>query len=401
MATAAIHQLEAWSTSTARLRPWQAQAVAEAGLADVRIAEGEGEWQLVADSRVGVVGGREWGVTVVPRLAIPKLMFLLGYAADPRGWRQIGPAFAVEDDLFTAVASGFAVHAERALTPAPIRGYRLIEDRATAFRGRLRVADQIARSAGLPLPLEVEYDEYTEDIAENRLVRGAAELLLRHPHMPSGTRKRLLRVRAVLQDVAPAAPGPEVAAPPLTRLNDRYAGALHLAELVLRGSSIRTVRGEVSSISFVFDMNTVFEDFLSTALRGALARFGGRVQLQHRRRFLDAENSIRLIPDITWWSGDVCEAVIDAKYKPLADKRFPNADAYQMLAYCTAFQRPRGYLVYAKEPGVAVQRHHVGEAEVTIDVSAIDVEHEPDQVLGQVAQLAQRIARERTLKEAA
>src|SRR6185312_3750059 len=105
---------------------------------------------------------------VSPKLAIPKLMFLLGYAADPKGWRDVGPAFEAEQDLFAAVAAAFAVHAERALSPAPIRGYLTVDDRSTVLRGRLRVADQLARWPGQPIPLELSFDEFTADVLENR-----------------------------------------------------------------------------------------------------------------------------------------------------------------------------------------------------------------------------------------
>ena len=47
-------------------------------------------------------------------------------------------------------------------------------------------------------------------------------------------------------------------------------------------------------------------------------------------------------------------AVIDAKYKAEKPAGYPNADLYQMLAYCTALRLSDGHLVYAK--GSAEQR---------------------------------------------
>jgi 5-methylcytosine-specific restriction enzyme subunit McrC len=322
-------------------------------------------------------------------------MFLLGYAVDRKGWRDAAAAFGAEEHLFAALASGFAFHAERAISPAPIRGYVGLEDRAPVLRGRLRIADQMARWPGLPVPLEIVYDDYTADIPENRMVRGAAELLLRFPLVPVQARKRLLRVRAALEDVAPMAPDRGARAPAITRLNRRYEAILALAELVLRGSSITTKNGEITSVSFVFDMNQVFEDFLSIALRRSLERRGGRVVLQHRREHLDAGRTIRLIPDITWWRAGRCLAVIDAKYKPIADGRFPNADAYQMLAYCTGFRLPCGYLVYAKARDAISgdQQHRIVHAEKTIHVRAIDVDLEPDALLANIDSLAAEIER--------
>ncbi len=93
-------------------------------------------------------------------------------------------------------------------------------------------------------------------------------------------------------------------------------------------------------------------------------------------------------PDITWWRGGACQAVIDAKYKALADPSLPHADAYQMLAYCTAFGLDRGYLVYAKDTGQEPREHIVRRSRTRIHVRAIDVEREPSDVLQEVDDLA-------------
>ncbi|HEY4428983.1 MAG TPA: hypothetical protein VGN08_12330 [Solirubrobacteraceae bacterium] len=386
--------LTAWSEQLEELPAEVATALTSCGLMDIRIAEPPARWRLLTDSRVGVLTASDCDVRVTPKLAIPRLMFLLGYAADPNGWRELGPLFDVEDDLFSAVAHGFALQAERALSPAPLRGYVVVEESEITLRGRVRMSDQLARWPGLPLPLELTYDDHLLDIPENRLIRGATELLLRMQQVPKSARLRLLRVRAILEEVEPQPPSPLVNAPQITRLNQRYAAALALAELILRGTSITTSRGEVASTAFVFDMNKVFEDFLSTALRVALERRGGRVRSQYGQRHLDEADRLKLKPDITWWQDGVCRAVIDAKYKALAVSGIPNADAYQMLAYCIAFGLDRGYLVYAKDTGHESLEHAVRDLGTVIRVRSIDVEREPAEVLSEVEALAGAIAAE-------
>jgi 5-methylcytosine-specific restriction enzyme subunit McrC len=136
----------------------------------------------------------------------------------------------------------------------------------------------------------------------------------------------------------------------------------------------------------------VFEDFLSTALRVALERHGGRVRFQYSARHLDEAARLTLKPDITWWESGTCRAVIDAKYKALAVSGIPNADAYQMLAYCIAFGLDRGYLVYAKDAGQKPLEHVVSGNGTRIHVRAIDVEREPVDVLSEVDALAASIA---------
>lgn len=95
---------------------------------------GRAVW-AVAHARVGVLTVAGWEVRVKPRLKIPRLMFLLGYAAVPRGWRELGPLFDVEDNLFSAIAHGFALQAERALSPAPLRGYVAVDAREARCAG--------------------------------------------------------------------------------------------------------------------------------------------------------------------------------------------------------------------------------------------------------------------------
>lgn len=383
-----LRTIRAWETEPVDLPAEVARSVADSGLVRVELEHPPDRWRLAADSRVGIAMGEDWEIRVVPRLAIPKLIFLLGYANDPNGWRELTAPMARDEELFRAIASGFATHALRAIESGVLRGYLSTDESAAVIRGRIRIGDQLAQRPGLLLPVEIRYDDYTTDIPENRLLAAASTLLLRLPRLPQLTRAKLRRVRATLGEVGPPnSPG----APPVTRLNRRYAAALKLAELILKRLSIGTERGRITSTAFVFDMNRVFEDFLSAALTDALRPYGGRTELQLTGHYLDAERRLPVRPDITWWKGRKIAAVIDAKYKPIVDSRFPNADAYQMLAYCQAFRLNHGTLVYAK--GEAREQLHILPNGIRLRVAAVDVEREPTELLGQVHDLAALIAR--------
>ena len=378
-------RLSAWSSDTIATLTLEQVRLAEAsGLVAARVHEPPTAWRLVAGSRVGWVGGQNWEVRVVPALAVPKLMFLLGYAMDPAGWRDEEAPYGEENNLYAAIASGFAFHATRALEQGPLRGYVSVDERAAAVRGRIRFVEQASRMRGLALPLEITYDDFTADVPENRLLAAATTTLLRFPRVPDVARARLRRIRAALDGVSPPT---TTAAPPITRLNRWYKRALPLAELILRHASVTTEHGTTRSISFVFDMNRVFEDFLSIALTEALRAHGVSVRLQHTGRHLDRERLIPLRPDITLWRAGRCLGVVDAKYKRLADERFPNADAYQMLAYCSGFGLRDGTLVYANDPGEDERTHHLVDG-TTVRVRTVDVEAEPDKLLRQVDALA-------------
>lgn len=380
--------IQAWSDDVRNLTPDQAKLVSESKLLSVELEEPPNRWRLVTNSRIGIVQGDDWEIRVVPRIAIPKLMFLLSYAADSNGWQDSIAGFGEEEDLFSGVANGFSLLAQRALEPAPLRGYTEVDELSQAFRGRLRVADQMART--LPLPLEINYDDYTIDTQENRIILAATELLLRFPWIPERARRMLLRIRARLDGVqARLATLTEI---PITRLNRKYGPALKLASLIMAGSSITTSYGKTKSTSFVFDMNRVFEDFLSVALTDALRRHGGRVATQYQGKHLDDERQIKLIPDITWWKDGKLRGLVDAKFKALTDSRFPNADAFQMLAYCFALSLPSGYLVYAHGGNERPGNHTVTSAGVKIKVRTVDVAKSPKELLERIDLLADEIS---------
>lgn len=384
--------MEAWTQLGVELTRDQAAELSGLDLVDVVAQPQSDGWVLVANSRIGVAIGNGWELRVRPKLAVPRLFFLLAYAADPRGWKDESAEFGFEPDLMDAVASGFSWHALRALELGVLRGYVHVDERLITIRGRVRFSDQIARSASLPLPVEVSYDDYTADILENRMIKTATLALLRLPRVPVLARMRLLKVRAVLDEVSLVDRPREAKMPPLTRLNQRYGPSLRLAELILHASSIDAAKGPFAATAFVFDMNKVFEDFVTTAFTESMRRHGGTVRPQVEEFSLDVDSRLRLKPDLSWWVGDHCLAILDAKYKAIDDGIMRHPDAYQMLAYCTAYGLPRGYLVYARDSGQESRTHRIRNANCEIVVAAVDVEKEPEEILAQMQALADSVA---------
>lgn len=383
-------ELGAWSSRTCELSHAEAAAIRATGLVEVLAEPEAGRWRLRSEARIGVAAGSTWELRVSPRLAVPQLFFLLGYAADPTGWKSQSAGFETAPDLFEAIANGFSWHALRLLERGLLRGYVWIDERRRDLRGRIRFGDQISRSA-LPIPVEVSYEDYTADIAENRILKAATMVLLRLPRVPRATRRQLLVLRATLDEVTLPHRPSELEPPPLTRLNEHYRPALRLARLILDSASLGAGSGPVAATAFSFDMNRVFEDFLSVALREALRPHGGEVRFQATFA-LDADRRVPLRPDLTWLRQGVARAVVDAKHKALDSPSAPNADVYQMLAYCTGLGLGRGYLVYAKQGAEPVGDLVVAAAGCEICVRAVDLEQQPEALLGQVESLATEIA---------
>ncbi|MGW1196364.1 McrC family protein [Streptomyces sp. NPDC002536] len=356
-----------------------------------------GRWLLRAGSKVGAVtvtsphSGEAVTVRVRPKVPIARLFFLLGYSLDPRGgWRDGQVEVAGYQNLVPAFAHAVERQTDRALRQGLLQGYRPTEETATVVRGRIREADQIRRRFGATLPVEVAYDEFTTDITENRILRAAVDRLLRLPGVPRDVRRRLLHQRTRLAEVAPLVRGQALPVWHPSRLNARYHHALHLAHAVLDGMSADHSPGGLRIEGFLFDMNRLFEEFVTVALQETLrgTDLTGRLQDPHH---LDEAAVIRMKPDFVLQGPDGTPlAVADAKYKAERRDGYPDADLYQMLAYCTALGLPEGHLVYAKgnAPHTAHRVRHVG---VIIHQHALDLDQPPAELLAGIAALSRQM----------
>jgi len=106
---------------------------------------------------------------------------------------------------------------------------------------------------------------------------------------------------------------------------------------------------------------------------------------------MDTAGQVRLRPDIVWKIRGSAVAVIDAKYKAEKPAGYPNADLYQLLAYCTVLGLRSGHLVYAKG-NEKPARHVVRRSGIEIFCHAVELDQEPDALMGHMRDLAQTIA---------
>jgi 5-methylcytosine-specific restriction enzyme subunit McrC len=387
MRTIDLH--ESSSGAEVELAAEVAAALADSGVVSVA-PRGRGRWLLTAMDKVGAAKIAGVELHIHPKMPISRLFFLLGYARSPRGWREEDVHVAVEEELVPAIARAFERQADRAVRLGLLQGYRTVEESLPVLRGRLRATDQMRRRFGLPMPLEVRFDDFTIDIPENQLLLAATRRLLRMPRVPTDTRHRLRRLAARFADVSALVPGlPRPKWRP-TRLNNRYHNVLHLAEIILAGGSVDLGGDDVEISGFLLDMWRVFEDFTTVALGEALRGHGGRTALQGSHHF-DERSEVLIRPDLVWYRGDRPTAVLDAKYKRHKGKSAPNADLFQVLAYCTIFGLQRGHLLYAGGRGERV--HTVRKSGVEILQHALDLNLPSHELLAQVDAVAAQLIR--------
>ncbi len=380
----------------------EVQVLQTSGLVDVRpdpaIAR---RWQLRASGNVGAAvlhsGTASVDLRISPKIEVSRLLFLMGYAQSPEAWRSDWVDLPKAHDLPAAIGEALARSVGRALTHGLLQGYRSIDEAGLTVRGRIRHGDQMRRHFGQVLPLEVTYDEYTVDIAENQILKAAVNRMLKVPGVTGLTRRRLKLLTHRLAEVSDLVAGQRLPTWQPNRLNARYVPALHLAELIWRGSSFDLARGTVRASGFMVRMWSVFEAFTTTALGEALCSLnGGRmVTTKDRVWKLDVDAQVNLYPDLVWYPnrlGGAPGIVVDAKYKAEKPDGFPNADVYQLLAYCTSLGLNRGYLLYAagNESGATYEIRGAGPGGngVTVQARTIDLASRPGELLAQIRDLA-------------
>ena len=374
------------------LTPDQGRALASSGVVSATPSPySAGLWQVKPAGKVGAARIADIEIHIKPKVDIARLLFLVGFSAHGTAWQLESVPVADVADLVPAVAQALWRQTERAIHQGLLPGYIVIEESSQILRGRLRESEQLHRHHGLPLPLEIRHDEFTVDIPENRILRAACERMLAVPRVDAESQRMLRRLLRDFADVTPLSRGDSVPIWHASRLNARYHPALRLAELVLRATSVEHEPGGVAVNGFLLDMPKIFEDFVTVALRETLVpRYGGRVADQDRSHF-DEAAQVALRPDIVWKVRGSPVAVIDAKYKAEKPAGYPNADLYQLLAYCTVLGLRTGHLVYAK--GNQGPAHHVvRRSGIEILCHAIDLGAEPEHLLTQMRYLAEQVA---------
>lgn len=349
-----------------------------------------GLWDVASRGKVGVAQVGDVEVWITPKLPIDRLLFLVGYALDPRGWREENVALDVTQGLVPSIAQALCRQSERALRRGSLQGYRTVEESSTVLRGRLREADQLRRHHGRAIPMEIRHDDFTVDIPENQILLGAIRRMGGVPRVGDEPRRRLAALRVRLADVSMPVRGTSLPSWQPNRLNARYHTALRLAEIIWRATSPEHTSGALLASGFLFDLWRIFEDFLTVALSEELhARHRGAAQRQYPC-YLDEARAVRMKPDLVWQLHGRPAAVVDAKYKQEKPGGYPDADLYQLLAYCAALHLSCGHLVYARG-NADPARHVVRHTGIEIVCHALDLAVPPAELLAQVADLAQEL----------
>ena len=225
----------------------------------------------------------------------------------------------------------------------------------SSLRGKLLMAPHLAQNLVRRDRFFTEYDEFTQDRAENRLIHTALRQTLGMCKAPANQRlaRELCFVFAEIPSCTDIAQ--DLKKIRLDRGMAYYESALHWARLILQGDSPVTGAGRHNASSLLFPMEAVFEAYVAKHL-GAQVRQGFDLRTQINRHHLvnhKQQGWFRLKPDLLVEQGTQTHMVLDTKWKLLDSVKgnsrekylLSQADFYQLHAYAHLYLKEGGNVV--------------------------------------------------------
>jgi len=334
-----------------------------------------GLWRVADVKRIGVVAISGAHVEFRPKAPLRSLIAMASLGELQIDLRPDDIEHDAESDVPSALVAAFLREVHAATRQGLLKGYRETRESSAVVRGRWDIPAQLARRPGIPLPLEIEFEEYTADIPENRILFTALLRARALSGLPRPLEKRIDELVRPFVDVDRLPRG--LPLPPVKpmRLNAHYAGALRLGTVILEAVAWTQRDGDRRAGTFLIDMAHVFERYVGHRLRTELEASGIGLDMQDHTWRLDAEGQIRLRPDIVVTVGGRPLTVADTKYKVLdsAAASPSNGDVYQAVAYALSLGVPEAHLVYVSPPRRS-QSFAIASAGVTVHVHGFDLD---------------------------
>lgn len=290
-------------------------------------------------------------------------------------------------DFFETLIFLFAADLMNCIQNAAHHEYIENEENLPYIKGKLMMSQHLKYNTVNQSRFYLINDDFTADNELNRVLKYVSRMLL---SATSNNKNKLLlgQIIAVFDEVTDRKMSLHDAEKiTLTRLNIRFDQSLKLSKLFLANQSLQLNASSYDSFTFLIDMNSLFEDFIATALRKAVIKYGdGRLRIKPQgpiKMFVqhtqyDAAGLFRMKPDISVMHDSTVVSIIDTKYKLLAqDKKLgvSQPDLYQMYAYANKYDTSDITLLYPKKVDEAVRdTDYIIDASCTVKIRTFDLQ---------------------------
>lgn len=273
--------------------------------------------------------------------------------------------------------------------------YQRVEDEQRFLRGRLDVGRQLRQPPGRQHLFQIQHDVFEPDRPENRLIRSALETVRAAARSP-GNWRLAHELASFLAPIPVSRNVPsDFALWRTDRLTAHYCEIKPWCSLLLNEQLPLSLAGAWRGPSLLFPMERLFERYVTTWLRRALAP-GAVLTAQASSKYLCTHRQdqwFQLQPDILIHQGQA-RWVLDAKWKRLnaantqEKYKLRQEDLYQMFAYGHKYLGGTGemYLIYPRTGDLdrVLDPFHFSET-LSLRVLAFDLDR--GEVVGDLAGL--------------
>ncbi|WP_029618545.1 McrC family protein [Pseudorhizobium marinum] len=347
-----------------------------AGRSGIRVLE-HGRRALRAQGVVGIIAASDCALEILPKIDHDKgnetepvgtvrkrLVHMLAAVLDLK--LEVGALTQLDwqrNSLLEILIGVFTQKLTDVLRQGMPRRYVECEEDLPSVRGRLDLARQFTTLAANPSLLACRFDALTRDIALNQIMKAAVQSLAGVARTVAN-QQRLRELGFLYLEVKgvpiSALRWDEIV---LDRTNNRWAELLRLAKMLLGQRFQTTSQGTGGGYSLLFEMNSLFEQYVARKLKQALRDTDLRVVSQGGQlHCLEDEDNKRLFrtrPDILIQRGDHVVQIIDTKWKRIVNaaddpkQGVSQGDVYQMMAYGQLYKCPRLTLLYPHHWGLS------------------------------------------------
>lgn len=340
------------------------------------ISRHTGEQRIQTQEYVGYIVLPNHIISIVPK--IPQISFInmLRYAI---GLAKIIPDYfelAEETNYYDIVVLFFLNELEKLLRGGLNTGYKIYDDNLSCIRGKILFKEHLSQNYIRSDKIFCSYSELTTDILENRIIKYTLYYLSKGRFLDDTIDSKLLNYYNRLEQINPIRISSEsFKIIEYTPLNEHYRTILALSELLLRDSSLdEETSGKKTAISYLVDMNTLFEKFVVCLLQERIKTEKLDVQEQEVRYADLTGQELQLKLDILISYQKEPILILDTKYM-----QFEGNPDISHVAQLALYSNSTGVqdccLIYAgrtKEPHPYSLHHDIKLNILSFDLQATD-----------------------------
>ncbi|TAN68429.1 restriction endonuclease, partial [Paraclostridium sordellii 8483] len=222
------------------------------------------------------------------------------------------------------------------------------------LKGKLLINKHISKNITSKEKFYLEYDEYSKNIPENKIIK-ATLIKLKNITSKSSIQNRIRKYSFAFVDVDKSLNyKKDFSRCTNNRLMYDYKLALEWSKIFLQDSVFINYRGDSKAYSLLFPMEKVFESYIANSIEKSKLFNNFEIIIQARKDetmyLFDEPKKFKLKPDILIKSSDKT-IVLDTKWKNLINDSKKNygisqLDMYQMYAYAKKYNSSKVILIY-------------------------------------------------------